>query len=204
MSKTDLVVCYAALDGHFQRSQRLSRQWSDKQAEVSRTERDVERILKNEEEARAAYARRLQARTEAEDRLARMGKHEPGVGFLGYQSPARRRLSDMRRAVTEHTRAMQVAQERQELAVAAAKRARGQLAAARARFNRWQEAQAEKIDPRAVELDLSGLQGRKAFLLRHLSEADIDEAVMTNRVSRQEAQTVRQALRQRARTDLER
>lgn len=204
MSKTDLVVCYAALDGNIRRLGQQSRQWSDKQAEIIRVERDVERILKNEEEARAAYARRLQARTEAEDRLARMQKYEPGVGFLGYESPARRRLSDMRRAVTEHTRAMQVAQERQELAVAAAKRARGQLAAARARFNRWQEAQVEKIDPRAIEQELTGLQGRMAFLLRHLSEADIDKAVMTNRVSRQEALTIRQALRSRHREGLER
>lgn len=204
MTKTDLVVCYATLDGHFNRQQRLSRQWTDKQAEVSRAEREAERILKNEEEARAAYARRLQARTEAEDRLARMRKHEPGVSFLGYQSPARRRLSGMQRAVTEHTRAMQVAQERRELAVAAAKRARGQLATARARFNRWREAQFEKIDPRATELELTGVESRKAFLLRHLSEADIDEAVMTNRVSQQEAQTVRQALRQRERAVVER
>ncbi|WP_127045185.1 hypothetical protein [Pseudorhodobacter sp. E13] len=204
MTKTDLVVCYAALDGHFRRLETQSRQWSDKQAEIARVERDVERILKNEEEARDAYARRLQARTETEDLLARMQKHEPGVSLWGYQSPARKRLSDMRRAVTEHTRAMQVAQERQVLAVTAAKRARGQLAAARARFNRWQEAQIEKIDPRAVELEMTGLQQRMGFLLRHLSEADIDEAVMSNRVSRQEAQTVRQALRSRQWEDLER
>lgn len=146
----------------------------------------------------------MQARTEAEDRLARMQQHEPGVGFLGYESPARRRLSEMRRAVTEHTLAIQVAQERQELAVAAAKRARDQLAATWAQFNRWQEAQIENINPRAAERELTGLQGRMAFLLRHFSEADIDEAVMTNRVSRQEAQTIRQALRSRHQDGLER
>jgi hypothetical protein len=204
MSKTELVVCYATLNKHLQRLQLQSRQQSNGLAEVTRVGRDVERILKNEEEARAAYARRLQARTEAEDRLARMQKHDPGVRFLGYESPSRRRLGDMRRAVTEHTRAMRVAQERQELAVSAAKRARGQLAAARARFNRWQEAQIEKSDPRAIELELSGLHGRMTFMLRNFSEADIDEAVMTNRVSRQEAQAARQALRTRHREGLER
>lgn len=46
MSKTDLVVCYAVLDGHARRLGQLSRQWSDKQAKISRVEHHVERILK--------------------------------------------------------------------------------------------------------------------------------------------------------------
>jgi hypothetical protein len=204
MSKTELVVCYATLNKQFQRLQQQSHQQSNNLAEVTRVERDVERILKNEEEARAAYARRLQARTEAEDRLARMQKHDPGVSFLGYESPSRRRLGDMRRAVIEHTRAMRVAKERQVLAVSASKRARSQLAAIRARFNHSQVAQAEKSDPRAIELELSGLHGRMTFMLQNFSEADIDEAVITNRVSRQEAQAIRQAFRTRQREGLER
>ena len=204
MSKIELVVCYATLNKQFQRLQQQSHQQSNSLAEVARVERDVERTFKNEEEARAAYARRLQARTEAEDRLARMQKHDPGVQFLGYESPSRRRLGDMRRAVIEHTRAMRVAKERQELAVSAAKRARSQLAAARTSSNDWQEAQAEKLDRRAIELGLSGLHGRMTFMLHNFSEADIDEAVMTNRVSRHEAQAIRQALRARQRESLER
>ena len=90
---------------------------------------------------------------------------------------------------------MQVAKERQELAVAAAKRARGQLAAARARFNRWQETQVEKIDPRSVDIELSGLHKRMAALLLHISEPDIDEAVMLNQIKTDQASVLRQAVR---------
>ena len=46
MSKTDLVVCYATLDGHFRRLGQQSRPWSDKQAEISCVEQNPERILK--------------------------------------------------------------------------------------------------------------------------------------------------------------
>ena len=204
MSKSDLVTAYLALDEVYRRTTRLARVARDQDVAVGKVEREAERILKNEEEARAAFARRLQARTEAEDRLARMEKYDPGVGFLGYRSPARRRLHDMRSAVAEHARAAQVARERQELAVAAAKRTRAALSTARARRNRWAEAQPDRVDLRTLELELSGLTGRKTFLLHSISEADIDEAVMQNRVTEKEARRIRQALRSRGRDDFER
>lgn len=204
MSKSDLVTAYLALDEVYRRTSKLAQAVREQDANIGKVERDAERILKNEEEARAAYARRMQARTEAADRLARMEKYDPGIGFLGYRSPARRRLDDMRAAVTEHARAAQVAQERQEPAVAAAKRTRGALAAARARRNRWAELQPDRVDPRTLDLELSGLSGRMTFLLHSLSEADIDEAVMQNRITKEEAQRVRQALRSRNREALER
>ena len=192
MSKTDLVTAYLALEEVYRRTARQAHAVRDQDAAIGKVEREAERILKNEEEARAAYARRMQARTEAEGRLARMEKYDPGIGFLGYRSPARRRLHDMRAAVTEHARAAQVAQERQELAVAAAKRTRAALTAARARHNRWAEAQPDRVDPRTLDLELSGLSGRMTFLLRSIAEADIDEAVMKNRITENEARRVRQ------------
>lgn len=202
MSKTDLIVCYTTLNAKAGHLRQLTQRWSDMQTEISRIEQDMGRTLKTEEEARFSYARRLQTRTEAEDRLARMQKYEPGITFLGYQSPAKRRLNEMHKAAAEHSLALGVAHERRELAVAAGRRARGQLAAARERLNRWQEAQAAKIDPRVAELELSGLQRRMDYLLHQLSEADIDEATMKNQISTEEAQAIRFAFRSRKKAEL--
>lgn len=204
MSKTELVVCHAALSAQCRRLQDLQQEDRKNLANLAKVERAASQVLKCEEDARASFARRIQSKTEAEDRLARMQKNEPGISFMGYESPARRRLGEMQQAIAEHGRAAKVARERQTLAIEAAKTARQQLAIARERYHRWQCEQPELADPRQCELQISGLRGRIGFLLERISEADVDEAIMLNQISRDEAYTIRRALRSRVPNEMER
>ena len=143
---------------------------------------DLRRALEIEEAARASYARRLQSRTEAEDRLARMAKHEPGVSFLGYRSPARRRIHAMQAAAKEHGQAAEVADERKYLASQETAKIRRRL---------------ETIEPdtRAIAHRLTQLRQRENTLAQQPSEAKIDEAVMLNLIKPDQASVLRRAVR---------
>ena len=143
---------------------------------------DLRRALEIEEAARASYARRLQSRTEAEDRLARMAKHEPGVSFMGYRSPARRRIHAMEAAVREHGQAAEVADERKYLASQETAKIRRRL---------------ETIEPdtRANVHRLNQLRQRESALSQQPSGAEIDDAVMLNLIKPDQASVLRQTVR---------
>lgn len=190
------VAKYVATEGRLKRLQDLQCELQKLEREVSRTEHDTNQVLREEEGACASHARRLQARAEVEDSLQRMQRN-PGVSFLGYESPARRRLAEMKKAISEHARAATVAQERYELARGAGKRARGRLASRRATYNKWLQEQQLERDPR--QLDFAILQARETLeaLTHTISEAEIDESAMHNRVQMKDAARVRQALRER-------
>ena len=151
-------------------------------ADQKRLLADLRHALEIEEAARASYARRLQSRTEAEDRLARMAKHEPGIHFLGYHSPARRRIHAMEAAVKEHGQAAQVADERRYLASQETAKIRRQLARI-------------QPDTRAIEQRLNQMRQRERALAVQLSEAEIDEALMRNQINADQARALRRAIR---------
>lgn len=151
-------------------------------ADQKRLLSDLWRALEIEEAARASFARRLQSRTETEDRLARMAKHEPGVSFLGYRSPARRRIDAMEAAVKEHGQAAEVADERKYLASQETAKIRRQL-------------EHMQGNTRTIEHRLTQLRQRENALSLQLSEAEIDEAVMLNLIKPDQASALRRAVR---------
>ncbi len=197
------IAKYVATEERLKRLQGLQREQQKLDREVSRTEHDTNQVLREEEGACASHARRLQARAKAEDSLQRMQRN-PGVSFLGYESPARRRLAEMKKAITEHARAATIAQERHELARSAGKRARGRLASRRATYNKWLQEHHLGHDPRQLGLTILEAQTALDGLKRPITEAEIDEAVMLGRVQIKDAARVRQALRERRPEGLER
>lgn len=183
------------------RLQILLREQQKFDRELARVEQNVGHILREEETSCASHARRLQTCAEAKDSLQRMQRN-PGVSFLGYESRAKQRISDMEKAIAEHKRPAKIAKERYELAKNAGKRAREQLRTAQNRYANWQHEHQLQIDPRILELALRDTQRELEGLVQSLSEAEIDEAVMNARVKPKDAARVRTALRKRPSQDL--
>ncbi len=188
------IARYISTETRLKRLLTLQRMQQKLECEVARAEQSTAQVLRDEEAACASHARRLQARAEAEDSLQRMQRN-PGISFLGYESPARRRISEMKKAIKEHARAASVAKERFELARNPGKRARGRLASQRAVYKRWQQENQFGDDPRQLDLAIQEARQTLGTLAKTIKEAEIDEAVMHNRVQVADAARVRQVLR---------
>ena len=172
-------------------------------AAIARAERESASASREEEAVEASYARRQQSLAEAKDTLIRM-ERKPGVSFLGMASPARQCLRQMREAVKSHTRAVSIAKERRDFAVKVAKQARGRLASLRAERNRLLERTVGNHDARQLDDQLERAQSNLRSVVRFFNESTIDQAVMMNRMTADEAAKARAQLRNERTPDLER
>lgn len=197
------IAQYVATEVKLNRLLALQREQTKRDRELLQVEQATERVLRDEEMTRASLARRIQLRAEAEEALQRMHRN-PGVSFLGYESPARRKLSDMRSAIREHESAAQIARERLSLVVSSSQRARQNLRSTQARHHAWLHENALAKTPLQLEATIYTAREDLRALVSSLQEVEIDEAVMRNQVKISDAARVRQALRRRPTCDLER
>jgi hypothetical protein len=84
------------------------------------------------------------------------------------------------------------------------KRAREQLALVRKSYADWQRENRIHTDPRQFDLSISATQQELVELAQTITEAEIDDAVMHNRVKPADAARVRTALRNRHQAELQR
>jgi hypothetical protein len=169
--------------------------------EIERSMRAAERqaitIYRDEEEAAAAYARRKQSVAEAEAAKTRLGRN-PGVRFLGLESPSYRSQRLMQEAIALHGQALNAAEHRHQTATRRAKAMRAKIASlAIARNTILLETQNDREDRSLVDARQTAAAVR-AKLTAELSEVDIDEAVMGAAIDPLDAALARSAIRSRA------
>ena len=156
--------------------------------------RDADRAIKAEEAAAANLGYRRKAFAEARETQARM-ERSPGVSFLGLKSPSRLKLETIRQSVLDHARASDLAFQREDMARKAGRYARNRLSQLEGHRQRVLRRAAQMIDgpdiAKAIEQAEQELAHRKACV----TEAEIDEAVMHNRIDTRTAAKARNLLR---------
>ncbi len=156
--------------------------------------RDADRAIKVEEAAAANLGYRRKAFAEARETQARMERN-PGVNFLGFKSPSRLKLETIRQSVLDHARASDLAFEREDLARKAGRLARSQLAQlAQARQITLQQF-ATRLDGQSISTAIEKAEREIGRCKASVTEAEIDEAVMHNRIDTRTAAKARSLLR---------
>lgn len=159
-------------------------------------ERDAIAVYRDEEEAAAAAARRKQSVAEAEAAKTRLGRN-PGVRFLGLESPGYESQRLMQEAIVLHGQALKAAEQRHQTATRRAKAMRAKIASLGAARNKLLLKTRHERGDRSLSDARQAAATAEAKLRSTLSEVEIDAAVMGDRIGPMEASLARAAIRSR-------